>query len=139
MAHFRLACGLLIVAFAVLGNAYAIRGIQVGVDTKTGRRPFRQEFSTFKNSGPAFDLYILALQKIQSQDQNNPLSYFGIAGEPSKSAFVPFDSADLSSRHPWRSFPGLGRSQWRQLCRVLPARKHTVPYMASTLPGTLRG
>ncbi|KAL8909379.1 MAG: hypothetical protein Q9207_000214 [Kuettlingeria erythrocarpa] len=80
MAHFRLACSLIIAAFTVLGSTYAIRGIQAGVDTQSGRRPFRQEFSVFKNSGPAFDLYILALQKLQSQDQNNPLSYFGIAG-----------------------------------------------------------
>ncbi|KAL8988921.1 MAG: hypothetical protein Q9177_002084 [Variospora cf. flavescens] len=80
MATIRLACGLIIVALAVLGNAIAVRGIQAGVDPRTGRRPFRQEFSTFKNSGPAFDLYILALQRFQQRDQTNPLSYFGVAG-----------------------------------------------------------
>lgn len=80
MATFHLACCLVIAILTAVGNAIAVRGIQAGVDTRTGRRPFRQEFSTFKNSGPAFDLYILALQAFGQRDQSTPLSYFGIAG-----------------------------------------------------------
>lgn len=80
MANIRLACGLIVVALVVLADAIAVSGVQAGVDLTTGRRPFRQEFSTFRNSGPAFDLYILALQKFQQRRQSDPLSYFGIAG-----------------------------------------------------------
>ncbi|CAD6586306.1 MAG: hypothetical protein ASARMPREDX12_002329 [Alectoria sarmentosa] len=47
-----------------------------GVNAVTGQRPFRQEFSTFKNSGPAFDLYILSLQQFQQQNQSALLSYY---------------------------------------------------------------
>lgn len=76
----RLACLITIAASVILGNAVAIRGIQAGVNPSTGRRPFRQEFSTFKNSGPAFDLYIQALQRFQQRDQTTLLSYFQVAG-----------------------------------------------------------
>ncbi|KAL8862767.1 MAG: hypothetical protein Q9178_000709 [Gyalolechia marmorata] len=79
MAALRLTCSLVIAALAVLGNAVAITGIQAGVNAYSGERPFRQEFSTFKNSGPAFDLYILALQRFQEADQRALLSYFQVA------------------------------------------------------------
>lgn len=80
IAGFRSACALVIAALAILGNAIAVRGIQAGVDPRTGRRPFRQEFSIFKNYGPAFDLYIQALQRFQQRDQTTLLSYFQVAG-----------------------------------------------------------
>ena len=81
MDALRLACSLVIAALAVLGNAVAITGVQAGVNAYSGERPFRQEFSTFKNSGPAFDLYILALQRFQEADQRALLSYFRVAGK----------------------------------------------------------
>ncbi|KAI4171467.1 MAG: hypothetical protein LQ343_004205 [Gyalolechia ehrenbergii] len=87
---FRLACLIITTALAILGNAVAVRGIQAGVNPRTGRRPFRQEFSTFKNSGPAFDLYIQALQRFQQRDQTALLSYFQVAGIHG----VPFRSWD---------------------------------------------
>ena len=80
MAVIRLACSLGIAVLAVLGNAWTIRGIQAGVNPYTGERPLRQDFSTFKNSGPAFDLYIQALLRSQQADQKNTLSYFEVAG-----------------------------------------------------------
>ncbi|KAL8714757.1 MAG: hypothetical protein Q9220_001270 [cf. Caloplaca sp. 1 TL-2023] len=80
MAGFQLACGIVIAILSVLGNAVAVRGIQTGVNPRTGERPFRQEFSIFRNSGPAFDLYILSLQKFQQCNQTILLSYFEIAG-----------------------------------------------------------
>ena len=64
-----------------LADALAITGPQGGVNTATGQRPCRQEFSTFKNSGPAFDLYILSLQRFQQQNQSALLSYYQVAGE----------------------------------------------------------
>ena len=45
-----------------------------------GERPLRYEIHIFENSGPAFDLFILAVKDLQDVDQSNPLSYFQIAG-----------------------------------------------------------
>ncbi|KAL8742761.1 MAG: hypothetical protein Q9190_004809 [Brigantiaea leucoxantha] len=72
--------GFIACVLAALGNAVAIKGAQGGVNFITGERPSRQEFSTFRSSGPAFDLYILALQRFQQQNQSSPLSYFQVAG-----------------------------------------------------------
>lgn len=80
VAVLRLACSLVIAVLAALGNAFAIRGIQAGVNAYTGERPLRQEFSTFKNTGPAFDLYIQALLRSQQADQRQLLSYYEVAG-----------------------------------------------------------
>ncbi len=74
--------------FLVLGTlflttqtkAIAITGVQDGVNMATGQRPFRQEISTFQNSGPPFDLYILSFQRFVQQNQTNILSYYQIAG-----------------------------------------------------------
>ncbi|KAL8842549.1 MAG: hypothetical protein Q9170_000503 [Blastenia crenularia] len=90
MTYSRLALALVVAIWVVLGNSVAVRGIQAGVDPRTSRRPFRQEFSTFKNSGPAFDLYIQALQRFQQHDQTTLLSYFQVAGIHG----VPFRSWD---------------------------------------------
>ena len=68
------------ICFASLANAVAITGPQGGVNTTTGQRPFRQEFSAF-NSGPAFDLYILSLQQFQQQNQSALLSYYQVGGK----------------------------------------------------------
>lgn len=68
------------ICLASLARAVAITGPQGGVNTPTGQRPFRQDFSTFKNSGPAFDLYILSLQQFQQQNQSALLSYYQVGG-----------------------------------------------------------
>lgn len=62
------------------GSAVVITGVQAGVNAETGERPFRQEFSIFKDSGAAFDLYIQALYYFTQEDQGNEQSYFSIAG-----------------------------------------------------------
>lgn len=62
------------------GSAVAIIGVQEGVNADTGERPFRQEFSVFKDSGAAFDLYIQALYYFTQESQDNEQSYFSIAG-----------------------------------------------------------
>ena len=73
----------IVIAICLLShaNALAITGPQGGVNIATGQRPFRQEFSTFKNSGAAFDLYILSLQRFQQQNQSALLSYYQVAGD----------------------------------------------------------
>ena len=68
------------ISFASLAIAVAITGPQGGVNTVSGRRPSRQEISTFENSGPAFDLYILSLQQFQLQNQSALLSYYQVGG-----------------------------------------------------------
>ena len=61
-------------------NAFAVTGIKDGVNPATGERPVRLEISTFQHEGPAFDIYILAMQQFMQQDQSDPLSYYQISG-----------------------------------------------------------
>jgi tyrosinase len=44
-------------------------------------RPFRLDINDLAQSGPAFDLYIQALSELQRTNQDDPLSYYQIAGE----------------------------------------------------------
>lgn len=69
-----------VVLSAAAANSYAITGPTGGVNTNTGERPFRQEISNLQNSGPAWDLYILAFQKFTQTDQAQQLSYYQVAG-----------------------------------------------------------
>lgn len=82
---------LMVVAAYLLsfGRSYAITGVVGGVNQFTGQRPARQDFSTFKNSGPHFDLYILSLQRFQQANQTSLLSYYEVAGNVSD---LPTDS-----------------------------------------------
>ncbi|KIX98768.1 uncharacterized protein Z520_05229 [Fonsecaea multimorphosa CBS 102226] len=60
--------------------AFQITGALGGVNSTTGARPLRYEIHDFANSGPAFDLFILALIELQEVDQSEELSYFQVAG-----------------------------------------------------------
>ena len=80
MSRFNLVSSFLTLCLATLTNSYSITGVCGGVNTATGQRPFRQEFSTFKDSGPVFDLYILSLQQFQQRNQSALLSYYQVAG-----------------------------------------------------------
>ena len=59
--------------------AFQVIGVTAGVDV-SGARPARQEINQLAQSGPAFDLFMLALQAFQNIDQSDPLSYYRIAG-----------------------------------------------------------
>lgn len=72
----------LALAFSPTSYAFAITGLQGGVNVATGERPIRQEISVFQYAGAAFDLYILALQQFMEQDQTDQFSYYQIAGRP---------------------------------------------------------
>ena len=60
-------------------HPYAITGISGGVEA-SGQRPFRTEINDFAQSGAPFDLYILALQKIQRANESDVASHFQIGG-----------------------------------------------------------
>lgn len=60
--------------------AIQVTGAPGGVDPITGQRPFRYEIDTFAKSGPAFDLFILAMQQLQAVNQSDQQSYFAISG-----------------------------------------------------------
>ena len=60
-------------------TAFQITGATGNV-SQDGERPLRYEIHQFANSGPAFDLFILALKELQIVNQSDPLSYFQIAG-----------------------------------------------------------
>lgn len=68
-------------ALAVLTDAFSITGVTNGVNQSTGQRPLRQNFLTFQNSGPPFDLYIQSLQYFMQLNQALPESYYQVAGE----------------------------------------------------------
>ncbi|KAF3481610.1 tyrosinase [Arthroderma uncinatum] len=75
----------------------SIRGVQAGVDQRTGQRPARQNLATWEFSGPGFDLYIQALRAFQYSDQKDIRSHFSIAsvhGLP----YGPWDGGMQSSR-----------------------------------------
>lgn len=66
--------------FVTWVSTIAIKGPQGGVDVLTGERPIRQEFSLFKDSGPAFDLYIQSLREFMQRNQSSLLSYYEVSG-----------------------------------------------------------
>ena len=51
------------------------------MNNETGERPSRQDINSL--SGPALDLYILALQQFFASDQATALSYYQVAGKDS--------------------------------------------------------
>lgn len=87
-------CLFAIVTFAFVSTSYAfaITGLQGGVNAGTGERPIRQEISTFQQAGAAFDLYILSLKQFMQRDQSDPLSYYQIAGMLSGFSTMNMDS-----------------------------------------------
>lgn len=95
----------LLLCAALTVRCYQVTGPTGGVNPATGQRPYRQEFNEFAASGPAFDLYILALQQFQANDQGAQLSYYQVAGQcwrfPSKNTMdelilVQVSMADLT-------------------------------------------
>ncbi|KAI9812447.1 MAG: hypothetical protein M1827_004678 [Pycnora praestabilis] len=84
---------LAIYLYVVSVDSIAITGASGGINQTTGKRPFREEFNNFQNSGPAFDLYILALQYIQTRNQSHTLSYYQIAGIHGR-PFIPWEGVD---------------------------------------------
>lgn len=120
------------------GKTYAIIGPRDGVNQVTGERPIRQDLSTFKNSGPTFDLYILSLEQFQQQDQSTLLSYYQVAGNVLSRSPQPL-STDQVCRHPRTSVHLMG---WRTRpipSRVLHSQLDLIPFVASALHGALRG
>ncbi|KAL9617896.1 MAG: hypothetical protein Q9160_007323 [Pyrenula sp. 1 TL-2023] len=67
----------ILTGFVLRCSAIAVTGVSAGVNAATGARPFRTEINSFSQSGPAFDLYIQALQVFSNQ--SGDLSYFGIS------------------------------------------------------------
>lgn len=75
---------LFLATLAAAGSActrrYVITGATGGVNQNTGERPLKQDIQDFKNSGAAFDLFVLALQNIQQRSQNDTFSWYQFAG-----------------------------------------------------------
>ena len=62
-------------------RGFAVTGTQGGVDNSTGFRPMRIEINQFTQAGPAWDLYIQALQQFFATSQNGQFSFYQIAGK----------------------------------------------------------
>jgi hypothetical protein len=65
-------------------TAFAITGISAGVNNVTGERPFRRDINDLYMSGPAWDLFILSLREFQQTNQDDPLSYYQVAGKATR-------------------------------------------------------
>lgn len=135
MAYLNLLFLLLSFSSVALVDAFAITGVQGGVNTSTGQRPFRMNFLTFQNSGPAYDLYILSLQQLQQQGKSNLLSYYQVAGRASFSSLSEPTTLICASRHPRTSIHPVGRRQGSVPGRLLYARLDLIPILAPTVPG----
>ena len=78
---------LLLIVYIFLNNveqtfaSVHIRGVMGGVNKETGERPARRDITELQSSGPAFDLYVLALKEFQEDDRDDILSYYKVAGE----------------------------------------------------------
>lgn len=73
-----------VAAVSLLSNhakAFAITGISAEVNALTGERPFRLNINELYMSGPGWDLFILALHEFQQLSQDDPLSYYQVAGK----------------------------------------------------------
>lgn len=64
----------------ILALAFKTTGAGGGATSRPGNSSLRTEINDFATSGPAFDLYILALQRLQDTDQTDQLSYFQVSG-----------------------------------------------------------
>jgi tyrosinase len=71
---------LFLLSFSQNALSYQITGPTSGVNVQTGERPSRQDLRNLQGSGPAFDLYIQALQMFQEADQRDLLSWYSVAG-----------------------------------------------------------
>lgn len=67
-------------ASMALAQTYPITGVHAGVDATSGARPTRMNINDLQKSGPAWDLYIQAMQSFAADDANAMLSYYQISG-----------------------------------------------------------
>lgn len=120
-------------------TAFQVTGATGGINSTTGARPLRYEIHDFANSGAPFELFILSLIEFQAADQSELLSYFQISGL----SCYPLDSevsAHVRNRNSWLPSHSLGWSGWEwQLSRLLLSRRGSLPSVASTLYGIVRG
>lgn len=82
-------CFLIASFWLQLVRPFAVDGVTTTLNHTAGEQPARLEFSTLSQSGPAFDLFILALQQFQQANQSHELSYYQIAGTLSDIQPVP--------------------------------------------------
>jgi len=75
-----LASLVLAAAVQTVSASYPITGAVSGINTQTGQRPMRQPILKFQDSGPAFDLFVQAVQAWQGTPQDNMLSWYQVGG-----------------------------------------------------------
>lgn len=68
-----------ILLFVRFGLAITIHGAKERFDATTNTWPARLNINTLNTSGPAWDLFVLALQDMQDDHYSNPMSYFQIS------------------------------------------------------------
>jgi hypothetical protein len=96
----------------------------------------RLEIRNLKKKADQWALYILGMDRFQKMDQNNPLSYYQIAGLFYNYLFV--DLADTATRYPRPSVRFMEPASPRQRRWNVPSRLQHVLAVAPTLPSNLR-
>ncbi|KAJ8068065.1 hypothetical protein OCU04_003639 [Sclerotinia nivalis] len=75
-----LAISLLVCVNNIEASHYPIGGVHTGVDAQTGVRPARKDILDLQKDLPTWSLYIQALIALQKVPEDDPLSWFQIAG-----------------------------------------------------------
>ena len=128
----------LLTLIVVIVHGFAVTGTQGGVNNLTGSRPLRMDIEKFKYAGPAWDLYILALQHFYQTNQSEQLSYYQIAGEQPIPGCLRHVLKNLQSRYSWLPKCRLGRRHWQwRRCGILYAWLDTFPDVAPSLSSAL--
>ena len=97
-------------------EAHVVTGVHAGINNATGARPFRLEINKFKNSGPAWDLYILSLRHLMAVDQGDKYSYYKLASMyysifpsiHSLATYIPTGIHGYPANTPWDGVVGSG-------------------------------
>ncbi|KAF7857179.1 hypothetical protein EAF04_009420 [Stromatinia cepivora] len=75
-----LAISLLVCVNNIGASQFHIGGVHTGVDAQTGVRPVRKDILDLQKDLPTWSLYIRALISLQNVPEDDPLSWFQIAG-----------------------------------------------------------
>ena len=63
-----------------VNGSIIVTGADSGLNASTAILPIRQNIENMQDTGPIWDLYILALRRFADANETDPLSYYQISG-----------------------------------------------------------
>lgn len=113
----------------------------LNTDQATGAVPLRREIRDLQKNFPdQWNVYLLGLKDFQETDENDPLSYYQIAGrEPSmiRSQWQQPVANIHRARYPWPSIQGVERCGGQRYHGVLHSLLNPFPNVASPVFGII--